>query len=154
MAFINNTIITARMHPAKQYRYNIAYMKMALEWAKLSHCNRAKVGALIVKGKMIISDGYNGMPSGFDNKCEVEGKTDWKVIHAEANAILKCARHGTSCEGATLYVTLAPCKECAKLILQSGIKRIVYLEGNRDMSGLEILDNIVKLNKKEIYGIS
>ncbi len=142
------------MHPAKQYRYNIAYMKMALEWAKLSHCNRAKVGALIVKGKMIISDGYNGMPSGFDNKCEVEGKTDWKVIHAEANAILKCARHGTSCEGATLYVTLAPCKECAKLILQSGIKRIVYLEGNRDMSGLEILDNIVKLNKKEIYGIS
>ncbi len=146
----------------KQYRYDVAYMRMALEWANLSHCTRAKVGSLIVKGKMIISDGYNGMPSGFDNTCEVmtpvhgiegagEYKTDWKVIHAEANAILKCARHGTSCEGATLYVTLPPCPECCKLILQAGIKRVVYLdEKTRDISGLEILEHVVKMSKKEL----
>jgi len=149
--------------PAKQWRYDKAYMRMALEWAKLSHCNRAKVGCLIVKGKMIISDGYNGMPSGMDNRCEVitpidgiegagEEKTDWRVIHAEANAILKCARHGTSCEGATLYVTLAPCKECAKLILQAGITRVVYLHNKmaRDLSGLEILNNIVLMKKEDL----
>ena len=112
---------------------------------------------------MIISDGYNGMPSGFDNKCEVmqqvsgiegaaEEKTDWKVIHAEANAILKCARHGTSCEGATLYVTLPPCPDCCKLILQSGISRVMYLapDSPRDMSGLEILNNVVEIKKEDL----
>ena len=149
--------------PAKQWRYDIAYMRMAIEWSKLSHCTRAKVGALIVKDQMIISDGYNGMPSGFDNKCEViqgvpgiegaaEEKTDWKVIHAEANAILKCARHGTSCEGATLYVTLPPCPDCCKLILQSGISRVMYLapDSPRDMSGLEILSNVVEIKKEDL----
>jgi len=148
---------------AKQWRYDKAYMRMALEWAKLSHCSRAKVGSLIVKGKMIISDGYNGMPSGFPNTCEIyspdyknedgaTSKTRWEVLHAEANAILKCARHGTSCEGATLYVTLAPCRECAKLILQAGITRVVYLDNEkaRDLSGLEILSNIVKMKKEEL----
>ena len=155
--------INRAQHPAKRWRYDMAYMKMAVEWSKLSHCTRAKVGSLIVKGKMIISDGYNGMPSGWDNTCEintqvdgVEGatqeKTDWKVIHAEANAILKCARHGTSCEGATLYVTLAPCPECCKLILQAGITRVVYLDNElpRDLSGLEILNNVVKMKREDI----
>lgn len=144
------------LHPAKQWRYDMAYMKMAIEWSKLSHCTRAQVGSLIVKGKMIISDGYNGMPSGFPNTCEINSpigeQTDWKVIHAEANAILKCARHGTSCEGATLYVTLAPCPECCKLILQAGIARVVYLENKmaRDLTGLEILSNVVKMKKEDI----
>jgi dCMP deaminase len=138
--------------PAKQWRYDIAYMRMALEWSNLSHCKRAKVGSLIVKGKMIISDGYNGQPSGFDNACEIDGKTDWKVIHAEANAILKCARHGTSCEGATLYVTLPPCRECCKLILQAGIERVVYLkpEEDRDLSGLSICKHVVEMTKKDL----
>ena len=148
--------------PAKQWRYDIAYMRMAVEWAKLSHCTRAKVGSLIVKDQMIISDGYNGQPSGFDNTCEIltpipdiegaaESKTDWKVIHAEANAILKCAKHGTSCRGATLYVTLPPCPECCKLILQAGIERVVYLdEKARDLSGLEILKHVVKMSKKDL----
>ena len=135
----------------RQLRYDIAYMRMAVEWSKLSHCNRAKVGSLIVKDQMIISDGYNGQPSGFDNTCEIDGKTDWKVIHAEANAILKCAKHGTSCDGATLYVTLPPCPECCKLILQAGIERVVYLdEKARDLSGLEILKHVVKMSKKEL----
>lgn len=113
---------------------------MAQEWAKLSHCKRKKVGALIVKDKMIISDGYNGCPSGFENNCEDEmGDTKWYVLHAEANAILKCARHGKSCEGATLYVTLSPCQDCAKLIHQAGVKRVVYIEEYKDTTGLDFL---------------
>ena len=124
----------------KQRKYDRAYLKMAQEWAKLSHCKRKKVGALIVKNKMIISDGYNGCPSGFENNCEDEmGDTKWYVLHAEANAILKCARHAKSCEDATLYVTLSPCQDCSKLIHQAGVKRVVYLEEYKDTTGLDFL---------------
>lgn len=125
----------------KQLRYDIAYLKMALEWSKLSRCHRKQVGALIVKDKMIISDGYNGTPSGFDNCCEDEaGETKWEVLHAEANAILKVAASSQSCKGATLYITLSPCRECSKLIYQAGIKRMVYNVGYRDTTGLEFLE--------------
>ena len=113
---------------------------MAIEWGKLSHCKRKQVGALIVKDRMIISDGYNGTPTGFDNSCEDEqGYTKWYVLHAEANAILKVAKSTNSCEGATLYLTLSPCKDCAKLIHQSGIKRLVYIKEYKDSSGLKFL---------------
>ncbi|MBL7953128.1 MAG: dCMP deaminase family protein [Flavobacteriales bacterium] len=126
--------------PAKQERYDRAYMKMALEWAKLSHCNRKKVGALIVREGMIISDGYNGTPSGFANDCEdAEGLTHWYVLHAEANAILKVARSTNNARGATLYLTHSPCKECSKLILQAGIVRLVYRDAYKDTSGVELL---------------
>ena len=115
-------------------------MRMATEWAKLSHCSRKQVGALIVKDRMIISDGYNGTPTGFENTCEtVEGDTKWYVLHAEANAILKVAASTQSCAGATLYVTLAPCRECAKLIYQSGIVRVVYQNAYKDTTGLDFL---------------
>lgn len=125
----------------KQLRYDIAYLKMALEWSQLSRCKRKQVGALIVKDKMIISDGYNGTPSGFDNCCEdEEGITKWEVLHAEANAILKVASSSQSCKGATLYITLSPCRECSKLIYQAGIKRMVYNVGYRDTTGLEFLE--------------
>tara|TARA_B100000902_G_scaffold389425_1_gene436557 strand:- start:1543 stop:1953 length:411 start_codon:yes stop_codon:yes gene_type:complete len=117
------------------------YMKMTQEWAKQSYCKRAKVGALIVKDNMIISDGYNGTPSGFDNKCEVDDKTKWEVLHAEANAILKCAKHGTSCNGGTLYLSMSPCKNCSKLIHQAGIKRVVYLDSYNDTEGIEFLES-------------
>ena len=124
----------------KQKRYDNAYLRIAQEWAKLSHCERKKVGALIVKDRMIISDGYNGCPSGFENKCEDEnGETKWYVLHAEANAILKVASSTHNCSGATLYLTLSPCKECSKLILQAGIKRLVYLNEYKDTSGLDFL---------------
>ena len=125
----------------KQLKYDLAYLKMALEWGNLSHCERKKVGAIIVKNKMIISDGFNGTPSGFDNDCEDEnGDTNWYVLHAEANAILKVAKSTNSCLGATLYLTLSPCKECAKLIHQSGIKRLVYSKQYKDLSGLKFLE--------------
>lgn len=115
---------------------------MAKEWRELSHCKRKKVGAIIVKNNMIISDGFNGTPSGFDNNCEdSEGNTNWYVLHAEANAILKVAKSTNSCEDATLYLTLSPCKECAKLIHQSGIKRLVYLKNYKDTTGLQFLEN-------------
>ena len=114
---------------------------MAAEWAKLSHCERKKVGALIVKDGMIISDGFNGTPSGFDNYCEDEqGYTKWYVLHAEANAILKVAKSTNSCQNAVLYITLSPCKDCAKLIHQSGIKRLVYIKQYKDTSGLKFLE--------------
>ncbi len=126
--------------PEKQARYDIAYLKMAAEWAKLSHCQRKQVGALIVKNGMIISDGYNGTPSGFENQCEDEhGDTLWYVLHAEANAITKVARSNNSAVNATLYITLSPCRECAKLILQAGIKRVVYTRGYKDDSGVVFL---------------
>jgi dCMP deaminase len=128
------------MSEKKQKKYDIAYMRMALEWAKLSHCNRRQVGALIVKDKMIISDGYNGTPSGFENHCEDEdGYTKWYVLHAEANAILKVASSTQSCKGATLYITMSPCKECSKLIHQAGITRVVYQIEYKDNSGLDFL---------------
>ena len=124
----------------KQRRYDNAYMRMAEEWAKLSHCTRKNVGALIVKDRMIIADGYNGSPSGFPNACEnAEGITHWYVLHAEANAITKLARSNNSAEGATLYITLSPCRDCAKLILQSGISRVVYKAAYKDTSGVDFL---------------
>ena len=129
------------MTDKKQERYDKAYLRMAQEWGKLSHCNRKQVGAIIVKDRMIISDGYNGTPTGFENYCEDdEGYTKWYVLHAEANAILKVASSTQSCKGATLYITLSPCKECSKLIHQSGITRVVYSRGYRDDSGLRFLE--------------
>lgn len=129
------------MSEIKQLRYDKAYLRMATEWGKLSHCVRKQVGAIIVKDRMIISDGYNGAPTGFDNCCEdEEGYTQWHVLHAEANAILKVAASTQSCEGSTLYITLSPCKECSKLIHQSGIKRVVYKEKYKDDSGLQFLE--------------
>ena len=125
----------------KQTKYDKAYLKMALEWGELSYCKRRKVGALIVKDKMIISDGYNGTPTGFENVCEDdEGYTKWYVLHAEANAIAKVSSSTQSTNGATLYITLSPCKECSKLIFQSGIKRVVYNKKYKDTSGLEFLE--------------
>ena len=124
----------------KQLRYDIAYLKMAEEWSKLSHCKRKQVGALIVKDKMIISDGYNGTPTGFENFCEDEdGYTKWYVLHAEANAIAKVSGSTQSTKGATLYITLSPCRECSKLIFQSGITRVVYSKKYKDLSGVEFL---------------
>jgi dCMP deaminase len=129
------------MEATKQEKYDKAYLKMAKEWAQLSYCKRKQVGAIIVKDKMIISDGYNGTPSGFENCCEDDsGETRWDVLHAEANAILKVARSTQSCDGATLYITLSPCKECSKLIHQSGIKRLVFQRKYRDSSGVEFLE--------------
>ena len=128
------------MADSKQLRYDKAYLKMANEWAKLSHCKRRQVGALIVKDKMIISDGYNGTPTGFENCCEDdEGYTKWYVLHAEANAILKVASSTQSTRGSTLYVTLSPCTDCSKLIFQSGISRVVYVTEYKDRTGIECL---------------
>ncbi len=128
------------MNKSKQLKYDLAYLKIAHEWAKLSYCERKKVGAIIVKDRMIISDGYNGTPSGFENVCESDiGTTKWYVLHAEANAILKVARSTQSTEGATLYQTLSPCKECSKLIYQSGIKRVVFTEKYKDTEGVDFL---------------
>ena len=124
----------------KQEKYDRAYLKMAEIWGQLSYCERKKVGALIVKDRMIISDGYNGTPSGFENVCEDdENYTKWYVLHAEANAILKVAASTQSCKGATLYITLSPCKECSKLIHQSGLIRVVYSKIYKDTSGLDFL---------------
>ena len=124
----------------KKQKYDRAYMRMAHEWAKLSHCERKKVGALIVKDRMIISDGFNGAPTGFDNCCEDENDvTQWYVLHAEANAILKVASSAQSSKDATLYITLSPCKECSKLIHQAGIKRVVYQTAYKDTEGVDFL---------------
>ncbi|MGV3461373.1 MAG: deoxycytidylate deaminase [Flavobacterium sp.] len=128
------------MEEHKQNRYDSAYLRIAAEWGQLSYCQRKKVGAIIVKDRMIISDGYNGTPSNFENTCEdPDGLTLWYVLHAEANAILKVARSTQSCEGATLYITMSPCKDCSKLIHQSGIKRVVYQQGYKDLSGVDFL---------------
>ena len=124
----------------KQNKYDIAYLKIAREWGKLSYCKRRQVGAIIVKDNMIISDGYNGTPSGFENVCEDDTNfTKWYVLHAEANAITKVASSTQSSEGATLYISLSPCKNCSKLIHQAKIKRVVYEEQYKDTSGLEFL---------------
>lgn len=129
------------MKKTKQTKYDKAYLRMALEWGKLSYCERKKVGAIIVRDRMIISDGYNGTPTGFENICEdEEGFTKWYVLHAEANAISKVASSTQSCEGATLYITLSPCQQCSKLIHQSGIKRVVYQVAYKDDSGLKFLE--------------
>ena len=113
---------------------------MAREWGNLSYCKRRKVGALIVKNRMIISDGYNGTPTGMENICEdEENYTKWYVLHAEANAIMKVASSTQSCSGATLYVTLSPCKDCSKLIYQAGIVRVVYIDQYKDTTGIDFL---------------
>jgi dCMP deaminase len=124
----------------KQYKFDLSYLEMAQVWAKNSYCKRKQVGALIVKDRMIISDGYNGTPSGFENVCEDEtGVTKPYVLHAEANAITKVAKSGNSSEGSTLYVTASPCLECSKLIIQAGIKRVVYHEDYRITDGIDLL---------------
>lgn len=133
----------------RQHQVDVAYIKMAQIWANLSHAIRKKVGALIVKNNTIIADGYNGTPSGFENECETainnadgsfkEYQTKWYVLHAESNALAKVAKSTQSCDGATLYITYSPCTDCSKLILQAGIKRVVYLEEYRDVSGLDFL---------------
>lgn len=134
------TILLFGMKELKQLKYDVAYLRIAAEWSKLSYCKRKQVGAIIVRDRMIISDGYNGTPSGFENCCEDnEGLTQWFVLHAEANAISKVARSTQTCENATLYITLSPCKECSKLIHQSGITRVVFQNGYQDRTGLEFL---------------
>ncbi len=124
----------------KQYELDKRYLRMAAIWAENSYCKRRQVGALVVKDKMIISDGYNGTPSGFENVCEDENNVTWPyVLHAEANAITKVAASSNSSRGATIYVTSAPCIECAKLIIQSGIVRVVYSEKYRTEEGCDLL---------------
>ncbi len=128
------------MEETKQAQFDKRYMQMAQIWAQNSYCNRRKVGALIVRDNMIISDGYNGTPSGFPNQCEDENNKSFPyVLHAEANAITKIARSNNSSQDATLYVTSSPCIECAKLIIQSGIKRVVYGEPYRLSNGIDLL---------------
>ena len=125
---------------SKQQLLDRRYLKMAAIWAQNSYCKRRKVGALLVKDKMIISDGYNGTPSGFENECEDENNiTKAYVLHAEANAITKVAKSGNSSQGATLYVTSSPCLECSKLIIQAGIKRVVFSENYRLEDGINLL---------------
>ena len=125
----------------KQLHLDLRYLRMARIWAENSYCQRRKVGALVVKDKMIISDGYNGTPSGFENVCEDENNvTHPYVLHAEANAITKLARSSNNSDGATLYVTASPCIECAKLIIQSGIKRVIYAEKYRLTDGIDLLE--------------
>ncbi len=127
----------------KQLKLDKRYLEMATIWAQNSYCKRRKVGALIVKNKMIISDGYNGTPSGFENICEDDNeKTKPYVLHAEANAITKVAKSGNSSDGATLYVTTSPCIECSKLIIQSGIKRVVFVEKYRRTDGIDLLERV------------
>ncbi len=124
----------------KQYLLDQRYLRMARVWAENSYCVRRQVGALIVKDKMIISDGYNGTPSGFENVCEDEnGVTKPYVLHAEANAITKVAKSANNCDGSTLYITSSPCIECAKLIIQAGIRRVVYCDSYRLEEGLDLL---------------
>ena len=124
----------------KQHDLDVRYMRMARIWAENSYCKRRRVGALIVKDKMIISDGYNGTPSGFENVCEDENNvTKPYVLHAEANAITKIARSGNNSDGATLYVTTSPCIECAKLIIQAGLRRVIYGEKYRIEDGINLL---------------
>jgi len=125
---------------ARQLQFDKRYLEMARIWSKNSYCKRKQVGALIVKGRMIISDGFNGTPAGFENVCEdEEGHTKPYVLHAEANAITKVAKSGNSSENATLYVTTSPCIECSKLIIQAGIRRVVFAELYHDDSGLRLL---------------
>jgi len=132
---------TLKPYKDKQPQYDRRYLEMAHIWGQNSYCKRRQVGALIVKGRMIISDGYNGTPEGFENICEDEsGRTKPYVLHAEANAITKVAKSNNSSENATLYVTCSPCVECAKLIIQSGIKRVVFSEKYPSEDGLKLLE--------------
>ena len=126
----------------KQQRYNRKYLEVAKCWSSLSHAKNKKVGCIMVKNGSIISDGYNGTPTGFDNACEDHtGHTKWYVMHAEANAILKLSKNNNSSIGSTLYTTLSPCRECAKLILQADVKKVYYTEKYKDTVGIEFLEN-------------
>ena len=135
----------------KQQKFDLRYIQMARIWARNSYCKRRQVGALLVKDRMIISDGYNGTPSGFENDCEDEnGQSKPYVLHAEANAITKVAKSNNSSDGATLYITDSPCMDCAKLIIQAGIKRVVYGDDYRITDGIKLLEKagieIVKIS--------
>lgn len=131
------------MNPLKRKKYDTKYLEMAQIWSQLSEAKRSKVGAILVKDNTIIADGYNGNPTGFENECEDEhNNTKWYVLHAEANAILKVARSTQSCEDATLYLTMSPCKDCAKLIVQAGIKRVLYTTEYRDTTGIDFLKKV------------
>jgi dCMP deaminase len=131
------------MESKKRKRYDTKYLEMTKIWSELSHSKRTKVGAILVKDNTIIADGYNGTPKGFENNCEDEhNNTKWYVLHAEANAILKVARSTQSSENSTLYLTLSPCKECSKLIVQAGIKRVLYISEYRDTTGIDFLQKI------------
>lgn len=150
----------------KQFLLDQRYLAMARIWSQNSYCNRRQVGAIIVKNQMVISDGYNGTPSGFENQCEDgDNKTKPYVLHAEANAITKVARSNNSSDGSTLYVTASPCIECAKLIIQAGIKRIVYAEKYHNTDGLDLLERanievvhiekeLISVRNGEINGIN
>ncbi|MDR3366538.1 MAG: dCMP deaminase family protein [Prevotellaceae bacterium] len=124
----------------RQHQFDCRYLEMARIWGKNSYCKRRQVGALLVKGRIIISDGYNGTPSGFENECEDNDVTKPYVLHAEANAITKVAKSNNSSEGATLYVTSSPCVECAKLIIQAGVKRVVFADHYHDANGIALLE--------------
>lgn len=133
----------------KQHKLDLRYLRMASIWAENSYCTRRQVGALVVKDKMIISDGYNGTPCGFENVCEDENNITYPyVLHAEANAITKLARSSNNSDGATIYITAAPCLECSKLIIQAGIKRVVYGEKYRLEDGINLLR---KANVEVVY---
>ncbi len=140
----------------KQHQLDIRYLRMARIWAENSYCARRQVGALIVKDKMIISDGYNGTPSGFENVCEdeVTGRTKPYVLHAEANAITKVAKSANNCAGATLYITASPCMECSKLIIQAGIRRVVWCDDYHCDDGVELMRRVgietVKIDPAEL----
>lgn len=131
----------------KQIKLDSVFMNVAKEIAQLSHCERFKVGAVLVKEGNIISFGYNGTPTGMDNCCERDNVTLPYVIHGEVNAILKAAKNGTSVDGATLYLTLSPCLDCSKLILQSGVKRVVYLTAYRNLEGVEFLKQFITIQQ-------
>jgi dCMP deaminase len=150
--------ILEKLAREKMSKLDAVYVNIAKEVGSLSHCERSKVGAILVKDGNIISMGYNGTPKGFDNCCEdtvfIDGEsklvTKKEVLHAEMNAVLKAARTGNSVEGSTLYITLAPCIDCSKYLLQSGIRRVVYLEEYRDNSGVTLLGNYIKVEKYDV----
>jgi dCMP deaminase len=134
----------------KQQKLDKTFINIAKEVGTLSHCTRSKVGAVLVKDGNVISFGYNGTPAGMDNGCEENNVTKEEVIHAEMNAILKAAKSGNAVDGSTLYLSLSPCQNCCKLIIQSGIKRVVYLEGYRDLKPIEFLSKFIEVEKYDI----
>ena len=134
----------------KQQKLDKTFINIAKEVGTLSHCTRSKVGAVLVKDGNVISFGYNGTPAGMDNTCEENNVTKDEVIHAEMNAILKAAKSGNAVDGSTLYLSLSPCQNCCKLIIQSGIKRVVYLEGYRDLKPIEFLSKFIEVEKYDI----
>jgi dCMP deaminase len=135
---------------SKQLKLDEVFINIAKEVGSLSHCTRSKVGAVLVKDGNVISFGYNGTPAGMDNGCEENNVTKDEVIHAEMNAILKAAKSGNAVEGSTLYLTLSPCKECSKLILQSGVKKVVYLNTYRNLDGIQFLSQFIEVEKYDI----